>query len=432
MYLPYGMNINSENHISINGKDVVSLAEKYGTPLYIMNEEAIRNNCRSFKKTLDSCYENNRILFASKAFSCLYMYKILEEEGLGADVVSGGELYTALKAGFNPEKLYFHGNCKTDDELKLAISENIGRIVADNKEELERIDSFAEASGKKVKVSFRIKPGIDAHTHSSIMTGQIDSKFGFAIENGEAKDILLYALKLSNIEVAGIHCHIGSQIFDIPPYLKAVEVMMNFIAEIKNETAYEIPEINLGGGFGIKYEEQDNPPPYNEFMTSIADKIKKTAKVLDLSLPRLVFEPGRSIVGETGVTVYKIGAVKDIKDIRKYVMIDGGMTDNPRYALYQSVYRAILANRADEAATEKVTVAGKCCESGDLIGKDMLLPKAVVGDYLMVFSTGAYNYSMASNYNRIPRLPVVMVSSKEDKLVVKRETYEDIIKNDLL
>ncbi len=432
MYLPFGMTINSHNHISVNGKDVVSLAEKYGTPLYIMNEEFIRNNCRSFKKTLDGCYENNRILFASKAFSCMYMYKILEEEGLGADVVSGGELYTALKAGFNPEKLYFHGNCKTDEELKLAISNNIGRIVADNKEELIRIDSFAKAAGKKVKVSFRIKPGIDAHTHSSIMTGQIDSKFGFAIENGEAKDIIIYALNLSNVEVSGIHCHIGSQIFEILPYLRAVEVMMNFISEIKKETGYEIPELNLGGGFGIKYEEEDNPPPYNEFMTSVAEKIKLTAKELNISLPRLVFEPGRSIVGETGVTVYKVGAVKDIKDVRKYVMIDGGMTDNPRYALYESVYRAILANKADALPDEKVTVAGKCCESGDLIGKDMLLPKASAGDYLMVFSTGAYNYSMASNYNRIPRLPVVMVDKNEDKLVVKRETYEDIIKNDLI
>lgn len=432
MYLPYGMNINENNHITINGFDICEIADEYKTPLYIMNEEGIRRNCRLFKKTLNQCYENNKILFASKAFSCMYMYKILSEENLGADVVSGGELYTALKAGFNPADLYFHGNCKTDDELKLAISENIGRIVADNKEELIRINNYAKEAGIVQKISFRIKPGIDAHTHSSIMTGQIDSKFGFALENGEAEEIITTALSLENVEVSGVHCHIGSQIFDIEPYLKAVEVMINFISLIKDKTGYEIKELNLGGGFGIKYEESDNPPPYNDFMQQIASKIKEEVKKHSLSLPCLVFEPGRSIVGETGVTVYKVGAVKDIRNVRKYVMIDGGMTDNPRYALYQSVYRAILANKANEAASEKVTVAGKCCESGDLIGKDMMLPEATAGDYLMVFSTGAYNYSMASNYNRIPKLPVIMVNSDSHKIIVKRETYEDIIKNDIL
>lgn len=432
MYLPYGMNINKNDHISINGFDICEIADEYKTPLYIMNEEGIRRNCRLFKKTLNECYENNKILFASKAFSCMYMYKILSEENLGADVVSGGELYTALKAGFNPADLYFHGNCKTDDELKLAITENIGRIVADNKEELVRINKFAKEAGIIQKISFRIKPGIDAHTHSSIMTGQIDSKFGFALENGEAEEIITTALSLENVEVSGVHCHIGSQIFDIEPYLKAVEVMIGFIAHIKDKTGFEIKELNLGGGFGIKYEEEDNPPPYNEFMQKIASKIKDEVNKYDISLPCLVFEPGRSIVGETGVTVYKVGAVKDIKNIRKYVMIDGGMTDNPRYALYESVYRALLANKANAEASEKVTVAGKCCESGDLIGKDMLLPEASAGDYLMVFSTGAYNYSMASNYNRIPRLPVVMINKDSHKIVVKRETYEDIIKNDIL
>ncbi len=432
MYLPYGMDINSKDHITINGIDVTEIADEYGTPVYIMNEEAIRNNCRLFKKTLNSCYENNKILYASKAFSCLYMYKILKEENLGADVVSGGELYTALKAGFNPEDIYFHGNMKSDDELKYAISENIGRIVIDNKEELQRVNTFAKDANKTVKISFRIKPGIDAHTHSSIMTGQIDSKFGFAIDNGEAKEIILDSLKLTNVELSGVHCHIGSQIFDISPYLKAVDVMLEFIADIKKETGFEIPELNLGGGFGIRYEENDNPPAYNEFMEAISSKIKETAPKFNLSLPRLVFEPGRSIVGEAGVTVYKTGAIKEIKDIRKYVLTDGGMADNPRYALYEAIYRAIIANKASAPANDIVTIAGKCCESGDIIGKDMSLSKAEVGDYIMIFSTGAYNYSMASNYNRIPRLPVVMVDKNKAKLIVKRETYEDIIRNDIL
>ena len=264
------------------------------------------------------------------------------------------------------------------------------------------------------------------------MTGQIDSKFGFAIDNGEAENIIIKSLNLDNVSVCGVHCHIGSQIFEISPYLRAVDIMLSFISNIKIKTGYEISELNLGGGFGIKYEESDNPPPYNEFMEKISEKIKDTANKLDLSLPTLVFEPGRSIVGETGVTLYKIGAIKDIKNVRKYIMIDGGMTDNPRYALYQSVYRAILANKASSDATETITLAGRCCESGDLIGKDMKLPKAEAGDFLMVFSTGAYNYSMSSNYNRIPRLPVVMVDKNSSKLVVKRETYDDIIRNDIM
>lgn len=431
MYLPKGMEINSIGHLMFNGVDLCGLAEKYGTPLYVMNEDIIRENCRLYKRTLDSLFPDNEVLFASKAFSCKEIYRIIKEEGLGADTVSGGEIYTALSAGFDSSKLYFHGCSKTDDELKYALSGKIGRIVCDNREELLRIEKFAKEMGVKASVSFRIKPGIDAHTHSAVMTGQIDSKFGFALENGEAKEIVSLALSLENVELGGLHCHIGSQIFDIEPFRKAAAVMMSFIAEIRDETGYEIPELNLGGGFGIRYTDSDDPHGYDEFASAVYEEIKNAADRHGLGIPGIVIEPGRSIVGEAGITLYKVGAVKDIKNVRKYVMIDGGMGDNPRYALYESEYKAIAANKADAPATEKITLAGKCCESGDLIGKDMALAPVEAGDIIAVLSTGAYNYSMASNYNRIPRPAVVMLKGNEDRLIVKRETFEDIIKNDI-
>ncbi len=430
MYLPKGAEIKN-SHLYLNGVDLCSLAEKYGTPLYVMSEDIIRENCRLYKKTLDSLFPDNEVLFASKAFSCKEIYRIIAEEGLGADTVSGGEIYTALSAGFNPSKLYFHGCSKTDDELKYALENKIGRIVVDNKEELLRIDSFAKEMGIKASVSFRIKPGIDAHTHSAIMTGQIDSKFGFALENGEAEEIIALALSLESVELSGVHCHIGSQIFDIEPFKNAAKVMMKFISDMKLKTGYEIPEINLGGGFGIRYTDSDDPHGYGEFASAVFEEIKASAEEHGLNIPKIVIEPGRSIVGEAGLTLYKVGAVKEIKGIRKYVMIDGGMTDNPRYALYESEYKAIAANKADEPASEKITLAGKCCESGDLIGKDMELAPVIAGDIIAVLSTGAYNYSMSSNYNRIPRPAVVMLKGDEDRLIVKRETYEDIIKNDI-
>ena len=425
-------NINSLNHLTMSGVDLCDMANKYKTPLYIMDENLIRNNIRSYKNALDKNYDDGLVLYASKAFSCLYMYKLAKEEGIGVDVVSGGELYTALKADFPASKIYFHGNNKTEDELYFAISNNVGRIVVDNIYELENIDNIAKKLNKKVSVLFRIKPGIDAHTHDFIMTGQIDSKFGFALENGEALEIIKESKKFTNIDVCGIHCHIGSQIFDIEPFEKTAEVMLNFFADIKEELSVELKELNLGGGFGIKYTENDDPIEYGEYIKSVAVIINKICNERNINKPKIIMEPGRSIVGEAGVTLYTVGAVKDIKNVRKYISVDGGMADNPRYALYEAEYSMAVANAMDRLPFEKVTIAGKCCESGDIIAKDILMPKICVGDLLCVFSTGAYNYSMASNYNRIPKLPVIMIKDGKDKVIIKRETYEDIIKNDIL
>lgn len=433
MFISDSLSTNSDGHLTIGGADVVSLAKKYGTPLYIMDEDKIRRTCKEYTDAMRKCYSDNFMVFyASKAFSCKYIYRIIEAEGFGADVVSGGELYTAIKAGFPASRISFHGNNKTANEIELALDYGIREFIVDNNEELELLDRMAGKRGKVANIAFRIKPGVDAHTHDFIKTGQIDSKFGVALENNEAFEIIKRALELSNVKLCGVHCHIGSQIFDSEPFAHAAEVMMAFIAKIKNELGYEIAELNLGGGFGIRYTEKDDPNTVYDSIKNFTDVVKRDAEKYGLSLPFISIEPGRSIVAEAGITVYTVGAVKEIKDVRTYASVDGGMTDNPRYALYGAEYTMLLPERPDDVATEIVTVAGRNCESGDLLGENVLLPKVKAGELLAVLSTGAYNYSMASNYNRVPRPPVVMVKAGEDKLVVKRESYDDIIANDLV
>ena len=432
MFVTENLEVNEQNHLTIGGVDTIALAEKYGTPLYVMDEDMIRQNCRIYKDAIDRDYNGNGlILYASKAFSCLHMYRIVREEGLGVDVVSGGELYTALKAGMDPEKIYFHGNNKTDDEIELAVSNNVGRLVVDNFLELEHINRIAKEKNKTVSILFRIKPGIDAHTHAFIRTGQIDSKFGFALETGEAFEAVKSASEYKNLKIAGIHCHIGSQIFELEPFQEAAKVMCGFIAEVKDKLDIVMDELNLGGGFGIKYTEKDGPVAYEQYIDAVASVFKTCCREAGIKLPKILMEPGRSIVASAGITLYTIGNVKNIPGIRKYVSVDGGMTDNPRYILYQSEYEAAIANKASDPRDDIVTIAGKCCESGDLIQENTKLQQAEAGDVLAVFATGAYNYSMASNYNRIPRPPVVMVSGGKDKLILKRESYEDLIRNDL-
>ena len=313
----------------------------------------------------------------------------------------------------------------------MAVENNVGRIVVDNRYELQLLNEIAGQAGKTAAIQFRIKPGVDAHTHEFIRTGQIDSKFGVALENGEAAELIEYALSLPNVNLTGLHCHIGSQIFDFAPFLEAATVMMGFIAELREKYGCEIKELNLGGGYGIRYTPDNHPVEYNEYLKNIALAIRDIAAQKGIPLPFILMEPGRSIVGEAGITLYRIGGVKDIKNVRKYISVDGGMTDNPRYIMYQAEYDALIANRANAPKVEKVTIAGKCCESGDLLAKDILMPKCEAGDILAVLSTGAYNYSMASNYNRIPRPPIVMVKEGRDRLVVKRESYDDLINNDL-
>ncbi|HPU41206.1 MAG TPA: diaminopimelate decarboxylase [Acetivibrio clariflavus] len=433
MFVSKALSINGKNHLEIGGCDCVELVNEFGTPLYVLDENLIRENCRLYKNAMDKYYDGNGlVLYASKALSTMAICKIVDQEGLGLDVVSGGELYTALKAGFPMDKIYFHGNNKTYEELEFAISKDIRRIVVDNREELGRINEIAGKQGKVVNISFRIKPGIDAHTHDFVQTGQIDSKFGVALENGEAYEIISEASKMSNVKVVGVHCHIGSQIFDLEPFKLAAKVMLEFIAKVKNEMNIEIEELNLGGGFGIKYTMDDDPIEYDHYIESVSNVVKSICKEKGLKLPFIVMEPGRSIVAPAGITLYKVGAVKNIKNVRTYVSVDGGMTDNPRYALYQSKYEAVIANRADAPRVQTVTIAGKCCESGDLLAKDIQMPEIQAGDILAMLATGAYNYSMSSNYNRIPRPPVVLVKDGKARVIVKREDYEDIVRNDII
>lgn len=432
MFVSDCLGVSPDGHLTIGGCDTVALAAKYGTPAYVMDEENIRQNCRQFKASIDEYYDGNGlVLYASKAFSCKEIYRVVASEGLGADVVSGGELYTALKADFPADRIYFHGNNKTREELVMALDAGVHRIVVDNLTELAVLDKLAKEKGKVVDILFRIKPGIDAHTHAFIRTGQIDSKFGLALENGEAMEAVREALSFSNVNLAGLHCHIGSQIHEIEPFELAAEVMLTFIKKIFDETGFLVKELNLGGGFGIKYTDEDRPQKYTAYMQRVSTVVKKKAAQFGLPVPFVLIEPGRSIAAPAGITLYTVGAVKEIAGVRNYVSIDGGMVDNPRYALYKSSYEVLVANRAADPKDYVATIAGRCCESGDLIQENAHIQKPAPGDIMAVLATGAYNYSMASNYNRIPRPPVVFVKDGESRVVVKRESFEDLVQNDL-
>lgn len=432
MFVSDCLDINNKGHLTIGGADTVEIAKEYGTPVIVYDENSIRNNCRAFVGSIDKYYGGNgRVLYANKAFSCLEMCRICNDEKMGLDVVSGGEIYTALKAGFPAEKLYFHGNNKSYAELEYALSNGVGRIVVDNPEELGNISEIAKKLDVTANIYMRIKPGIDAHTHDFIKTGQIDCKFGFALETGEAMENVKLAIGTGNVNLAGLHCHIGSQIFDVDPFVLAAEVMMNFIIDIRNETGVVISELDLGGGFGIMYTENDKPVAFEKYMKPVSEKVKEIAGENGIPVPFILIEPGRSIAGADAVTLYTVGNVKKIPDIRTYVAIDGGMTDNPRYILYQAEYTALCANKADKPRDMKVTIAGKCCESGDLIQENTMIQSVEKGDILAVLTTGAYNYSMASNYNRVPRPEVLMVKDGKVRTIIRRETYEDIVKNDI-
>lgn len=432
MFVSDNLTVNEKGHLAVSGVDTVELAKEYGTPLYVMDEAMIRSACQRFKKSIDEFYGGaGLVCYASKAFSCKEIYRIVDSEGIGADVVSGGELYTAASVGFPMDKICFHGNNKTDEELELAIEKKVGRIIVDNVYELDRLDRLAEKKGVTANIMFRIKPGIDAHTHNFVKTGQIDSKFGFALETGEAFEAVKKAVELKNVHLVGLHCHIGSQIFDIDPFVHAAEVMLGFIAKIKDELSFEVKELNLGGGFGIKYTNEDKPCEFEKYMECVSVKVKEICAEKGIKLPFILIEPGRSIVAPAGLTLYTVGGIKEIPNIRTYVSIDGGMGDNPRYALYKSEYDIEVANKAGEEKTETITLAGKCCESGDLIGENMPVQHVEVGDTIAVLATGAYNYSMSSNYNRLCKPAVVMVKDGKTRVIVKRETLEDLIRNDI-
>lgn len=427
----FGASKIEENNLIIGGIKASKLAEKYGTPLYVMDEQLLIDKCREYVKSFRVNEDNNRVAFAGKAFLTIEMCKLINNEGLYLDVVSGGELYTAYKAEYPMDKIYFHGNNKTLDEIELGIKLGVGRFVVDNLWEMSKINEIAEKYNKKQKIYLRLTPGIEAHTHDYIKTGQIDSKFGFAPVENIIMDAVKTALSLDNIILVGLHCHIGSQIFETEPFKDAAEVMLNFINEIKQETGHIIEELDLGGGFGIYYSNGDIPRETQEYCKVILDSVDEVCNKLRLKKPILTIEPGRSIVANAGTTLYTIGSIKEIPSVKKYVAVDGGMADNIRPALYGAKYEALVANKAEEIQNNRVTIAGKCCESGDILINDIDIQNAESGDILAVLSTGAYGFSMASSYNKLLRPAVIFVRNGESKIVVKRQSYEDLIREEI-
>ena len=421
------ISVNEKGHLTFAGYDTVELAEKYGTPLYLMDEDKIREHVRAYKTAMAEYFPKGSMPeFASKAFSCKQIYRIMAEEGIDIDVVSPGEIYTAVKAGFPMENSFFHGNNKSDEDIRFAIENKVGCFVVDGEDELFALDRIAGEMGIKQNVLLRITPGIDPHTHKKISTGSVDSKFGTAIETGQAMEITKKALALNNINLCGFHCHVGSQVFDPQPFTDASEIMLEFIADVRDSLGYTAEILNLGGGLGVRYTKDDPEIDYGEKIKEIAEIIGSQCEKLNLPVPKILMEPGRSLVADAGMTLYTVGSVKEITGYKNYVSIDGGMTDNPRYTLYESPYTVILASRANDEKDYTATVAGRCCESGDLIQEDVKMPKPARGEILAVLTTGAYNYSMASNYNRVGRPPVVMLNSKQDYIAVRRETLKDI------
>ena len=431
------LSVNEKGHLALGGVDVVDMAKKYGTPLYLFDENRIRERCRTYVTAMREAFGESALpLYASKAASFKQMYRIIKDEGMGTDIVSSGELYTAASVGFPLDKAYFHSNNKTDEDIAYAIDLQIGYFVVDNVEELDAIDRIAGEKAVKQKVLLRLTPGIDPHTYAAVATGKVDSKFGSAIETGQAEQISKYATELENVELYGFHCHVGSQVFDSDVYLDAADIMLDFIAGMKKKYDFETKELDIGGGYGVRYLESDPHIDIAANIHQVAAHMKAYSEKLDINMPAIRMEPGRSIVADAGMTVYTAGTVKRIPGYKNYVSVDGGMADNPRFALYGSSYTVCLANRmnaeAEGAPTFKCSVVGRCCESGDILQENVTLPADIKrGDMIAVLTTGAYNYSMSSNYNRLGKPPVVMLKDGCDYLAVKRETPEDICRNDI-
>lgn len=424
---------NAQGHLTIGGIDVLDLVKEYGSPLYVMDEELIRQNCRAYCDAFREHYPDAAVAYASKAFLCTAMAALLEQEGMSLDVVSGGEIATALKAGFPMERTYFHGNNKTVEEIQLALSAGVGRFVVDSVQELELLNHLAGEVGKTPRIYLRLTPGVSAHTHHYISTGQLDSKFGIPIAMGMAMDAVRQALSLPHVELMGFHCHIGSQIFDLEGYKVAAEIMVKFLAEVREETGFTAAELNLGGGLGVRYTDADAPRTPEDLVRILSAAVREACAAHNFPLPRLVVEPGRSIVGEAGTTLYTIGTIKEIPGIRTYISVDGGMGDNIRPALYQAEYECVVANRVDSPAEKVVNVVGRYCESGDQLIVDAKVAVDVApGDVLAIFTTGAYGYSMASHYNRYPKPAVVFVADGQADLVVRRETFEEMASHDVI
>lgn len=412
--------------------NVVNLAKEFKTPLYIMDEQKIRKNCNIYLNAIKKYFgENAMPLYASKAASFKRLYEIMAEEKMGIDVVSSGEIYSAIKAGFNLENAYFHSNNKTDEDINFAMENGVGYFVVDNREELDAINSIANSKGLVQNILLRLTPGIDTHTYEAVNTGRVDSKFGTAIETGQAAEMVKYTLSLKNVNLCGFHCHIGSQVFDSQTYLSGADIMLEFIADMKNKLGFEAEQLDLGGGYGVRYVESDPEIDIDANIKMVAEFIKAKAEKLNIAMPKILMEPGRSIVANAGMTLYTVGTTKQITGYKNYISVDGGMTDNPRFALYGSAYTLLAANKMNEKKDFICDVVGRCCESGDIIQKNVALPKLTRGDILAVCTTGAYNYSMASNYNRLTKPAVVMINNKKPYLAVKRETLEYLTGNDI-
>ena len=428
-------------NIKVNGKhlyfadvDTTQMVKEYGTPLMLMDENRVRERCRLYKKAMSTHFGSESFpIFASKALCFKRMYEIMSEENMAIDLVSSGEIYTAVKAGFNMENSFFHGNNKTDSDIAFAMDSGVGYFVADSIYELDAVNEIAKQKGIRQKMLLRLTPGIDPHTYSAVATGKVDSKFGVAIETGQAEEFVSKAIKYENLEICGIHCHVGSQVFDSEGdvYLNAATIMLSFAAKIRDVYGVTFKMLNMGGGYGVRYTDADPYMDIEKNIKALGEHIKATVKGYDFPMPKILMEPGRSIVADAGMTLYSVGTVKEITGYKNYASIDGGMTDNPRFALYGSKYTVLLANRMDEENSFTCDVVGRCCESGDVIQPDIKMPKPNRGDIVAVCTTGAYNYSMASNYNRVPRPMVVMIKDGEPYVAVKRESFEDLVRNDV-
>jgi len=431
MHLYGTQSINELGHLTIGGVDTVDLAAQYGTPLFVYDIALFRERAQAFQKTFENEQVGYQVAYASKAFSGIAIYQVASQEGLSLDVVSGGELFTAIQSGFPREKIHFHGNNKSQEEIDMAFDEQIGCIVVDNFHEIELLKKTAQQRKQKMNILLRVTPGIEAHTHDYITTGQEDSKFGFDLGNGQADAAFKETFEHGYLNLIGLHCHIGSQIFDTAAFQMASEKLLLKMAAWRNDYDYICTVLNLGGGFGIRYTEEDVPLAPAVYVQDMIRTVKAASTQAQFPVPEIWIEPGRSLIGDAGTTLYTIGSMKEVPGTRRYAAVDGGMSDNIRPALYGAKYSSLIANRAEEQASELYTIAGKCCESGDKLIEEAHLPEVKAGDILAVFCTGAYGYSMASNYNRITRPAVVFVESGQHQLVIRRESFEDLVKNEI-
>ena len=423
---PVTAGVNHSDHLTLGGCDTIELAAEFGTPLHVYDEDTLRGMCRAFVEEFTSRYSNTKVVYASKAFINPALARIINEEGLGLDVVSGGELAIANAVGFPTENIYFHGNNKGADELELALDSSIGRVVIDSFYELDLLNELSKRRGVTQDVMLRLSPNIDAHTHAHTTTGILDTKFGFSIETGHGAEAIRRTLAASNLNLIGLHFHLGSPIFEMEPYSLAIDTVLTYAAQFKDE-GLRMQEFSPGGGFAIGYVRSQLPPPISDYAQVITSLVRERCNDLGFGEPKLIVEPGRSIVGRAGVTLYSVGAIKDIPTVRKYVSVDGGMGDNIRPALYDASYEAVVSNRMSDPPQETITLAGKCCESGDILIRDISLPVLETGDIVAMPSSGAYTSSMASNYNAIPRPAIVMVKDGDARLIRRRETYEDLM-----